>query len=77
MISKDDAIKELIELKVASNIYEAGYIVDGLFLTMISEKKNRAERALLYRAWRNAGENVKMAYLRTIKGEIPPTLLQP
>lgn len=66
-------IDKLIADGIASNVFQATHIANGLKLTELRDDEGaQIARARLYRDWRNAGEPSKVAYERAIKGEVVP-----
>ena len=68
-------IDQMIADKIAANPFQAAHIANGLKLAELKTDEERRARYLLYREWRNAGEEPKIAYLRAIEGKPPLTLI--
>jgi hypothetical protein len=71
-------IDRIISEGIASNVFQAGHIANGLHLAELhTDPDAQIKRARLYRDWRNAGESSKVAYLKAIAGEtVPPPMFE-
>lgn len=65
-------VEKLISDGIASNVFQATHIANGLKLFELSDEAEQLARARLYRDWRNAGEKSKVAYERAIRGDAVP-----
>ena len=59
----------MIAAKIAKNDFNAAAIVNGLKLHELPDDEARKARTVLYRNWRNAGEESKTAFAKAIAGE--------
>lgn len=62
-------IEKIIDAGIASNIFQATHIANGLRLFELSTDEEKIARCRLYRDWRNAGEPSNVAYQHAIDGD--------
>jgi len=62
-------IEWMIGEKIAKNGFNAAHIANGLRLYELKDDEAKKARCLLYRKWRNAGEDPDIAYQRAIEGK--------
>ena len=65
-------VETLVSEKIASNPFHAANMLNVLECGKLATDKERVERCRLYKAWKNTGENKKMARLMAIQGQPAP-----
>ena len=62
-------IEWMISEKIAKNGFNAAHIANGLKLYELKDDASKMARCRLYRKWRDAGEDPKIAYQNAIDGK--------
>lgn len=62
-------VEWMISEKIAKNGFNAAHIANGLKLYELKDEEAIKARCRLYRKWRNAGEEPRIAYQNAIDGK--------
>lgn len=73
----NDINQWMVAHKYAKNIFSANHIFNGLRLFETPRFWERVRRVVLYRKWRDAGENPSIAYQNVLDGKHAPLELKP